>query len=674
MSGGRATPFRDVASPSEPRPPAAAQSPEVAAEAAEARARPDVILFLLDQWRADYDGHHPRSAGFALPTFSAIAARGARFTHAVVPSPQCAPSRAALATGLSYLELCALQMGRGRSSHRAAFPAPTERCNVGGVSQALANGAAPTVYELLRRAGYATLTAGKDDLTKDVGVGADGRMPRALGFEGARRCLGKFDAVAVEETTTTADDPPPPALCPYSRALRRAAVAVGGPSAAGAALLARLRAHAAAAGWKPPYPKAPAWSREALLSNESATTAFELLRFSYGTCGKGGACADSFVPAHLYEDNWVTTQARELLALQTARGAASRARGPYFLQVNYLGPHPPYVPPPPPPPEEAERGAVTLSMDDWTWLGRALGRAAGAEDAARRAAEAHRRNYVTMIQNIDAGAGALLSDVVLAERGVSSSAGGRAEEASATAMTPEASLRAISRTTLVCMTSDHGDFLGARGLWGKRRVRHAAAAVPLACAGPGVVARRVVVSAPVEVRDLFASFLVLANATAAPHMTIAPLAAVAGRAAPREVVFSALEHGALALASVPSGDRDAADADAADAEVADFSGSGSARLGAVLYAHDEDDEPPYCVLALLPADAGPPLVELNLTNCDEIEVQWGGIGALSANLRARATSAFGARASCVAEALVGALSDYRAQAVASSLPTRTPRC
>ena len=56
-------------------------------------------------------------------------------------------------------------------------------------------------------------------------------------------------------------------------------------------------------------------------------------QFSYNTCDKG-VCADSFVPAPLYEDNWVTTQACELV-----RGVRARrgARVPYFLQVNRDG-------------------------------------------------------------------------------------------------------------------------------------------------------------------------------------------------------------------------------------------------------------------------------------------------------------------------------------------------
>ena len=37
-----------------------------------------------------------------MPVLEELAARGTRFAHAVVPSPLCAPSRAALAAGKEY--------------------------------------------------------------------------------------------------------------------------------------------------------------------------------------------------------------------------------------------------------------------------------------------------------------------------------------------------------------------------------------------------------------------------------------------------------------------------------------------------------------------------------------------------------------------------------------------
>jgi choline-sulfatase len=59
-----------------------------------------------------------------------------------------------------------------------------------------------------------------------------------------------------------------------------------------------------------------------------------------------------------------------------------------------------------------------------------------------------------------------------------------------------------AENTLVLYTSDHGDNLGARGLWGKSTMYEEIAGVPLILAGPGVPAKRVV-DTPVSHVDCF---------------------------------------------------------------------------------------------------------------------------------------------------------------------------
>ena len=122
------------------------------------------------------------------------------------------------------------------------------------------------------------------------------------------------------------------AFCPYTTDLHRTRVRVGGPTAAGQQLLGRLREHADARRWRPPYSEArvPAWLRSALVGNRSSATALELLRFSYHTCS-GGRCEPSFVPEALYEDNWVAAKARALLAARQREHAGRPL--PFFLQV-----------------------------------------------------------------------------------------------------------------------------------------------------------------------------------------------------------------------------------------------------------------------------------------------------------------------------------------------------
>jgi len=99
-------------------------------------------------------------------------------------------------------------------------------------------------------------------------------------------------------------------------------------------------------------------------------------------------------------------------------------------------------------------------------------------------------------------------------------------------------IRGALARTVVCVTSDHGDLLGAGAeghRYGKRTVARAAVYVPLACAGPGIEPRRIVRS-PVAQIDL--------TATLREYARVSP---PAGRAPARS----------LAAALAPGGARDA---------------------------------------------------------------------------------------------------------------------
>ena len=64
----------------------------------------------------------------------------------------------------------------------------------------------------------------------------------------------------------------------------------------------------------------------------------------------------------------------------------------------------------------------------------------------------------------------------------------------------------LSASTRVVYTSDHGDNLGARGLWGKSTLYEESAGVPLIMAGPGIAAGTVVAT-PVSHVDCAPTFL-----------------------------------------------------------------------------------------------------------------------------------------------------------------------
>lgn len=63
------------------------------------RARPDIVVFLSDDHGVD-DSSVYGAPGVRTPNMQRLAAEGMTFTHAFVASPSCAPSRAALLTGL----------------------------------------------------------------------------------------------------------------------------------------------------------------------------------------------------------------------------------------------------------------------------------------------------------------------------------------------------------------------------------------------------------------------------------------------------------------------------------------------------------------------------------------------------------------------------------------------
>lgn len=75
----------------------------------------------------------------------------------------------------------------------------------------------------------------------------------------------------------------------------------------------------------------------------------------------------------------------------------------------------------------------------------------------------------------------------------------------------------LTDETRVVYTSDHGDNLGARGLWGKSNMYEEAVAVPLIVAGPGVPEGRVV-ETPANLLDLYP--LIIGGAGAADATTV----------------------------------------------------------------------------------------------------------------------------------------------------------
>ena len=167
------------------------------------------------------------------------------------------------------------------------------------------------------------------------------------------------------------------------------------------------------------------------------------------------------LPDFAYCDNWIAANGLQLL-----EAAANDA--PWFLQVNFNGPHEPMD--------------VTASMQS-RWLDADLPPpvASSAYDTAHNAIRA---NYAAMIENIDAHLGRYLEYLANRE---------------------------ILDDTVVVYASDHGEMLGDHDRWGKIVPHEPSVHIPLVLAGPGIEARSAR-DARVDLVDVAATIIDLADA------------------------------------------------------------------------------------------------------------------------------------------------------------------
>ena len=142
--------------------------------------KPNLLFLFPDQWRWDWLGVHDGSdtpygkIPVNTPNIDRLAARGVRFTQCRTNSPVCSPARSCVAQGKRY-ESC------GTPSNAQYTPRDT-----------------PTVYRMLRDAGYHTATCGKSDLFKpDQDDNPTGFLPimAEYGFTDGIDHRGKGDAI-----------------------------------------------------------------------------------------------------------------------------------------------------------------------------------------------------------------------------------------------------------------------------------------------------------------------------------------------------------------------------------------------------------------------------------------------------------------------------------------------
>ena len=146
------------------------------------------------------------------------------------------------------------------------------------------------------------------------------------------------------------------------------------------------------------------------------------------------------LPDFAYGDNWIAANGLKLLDWATDTE-------PWFLQVNFNGPHEPMD--------------VTASMQS-RWLDADLPPPVASNEYDTGRHNAIRANYAAMIENIDSHLGSYLE--YLASRD-------------------------ILDDTVVIYASDHGEMLGDHDRWGKVVPYQPSAHIPLVLAGPGIESR-----------------------------------------------------------------------------------------------------------------------------------------------------------------------------------------
>lgn len=427
-----------------------AATDSTAAASTSSSRRPNILFLLLDQWRYDWDGHHPQTPTGPLPLrvpfLEEMGRRGTRFAQAYVPSPFCAPSRACVASGMELDAVGVL------TNHVNTLPTDTV-----------------TIYRLLRDAGgYHTMSAGKDDLYQgDVRfpfVPIDyGDATMDLGFSDAIRTAGK---VKITRDLHSRSDMSDRRLDePYRLFLEGTSVAMKNGTEIGA-------------------------------------------RQAYVACvqglGPGGGCDSSSFSESIYPDRFVRDVAIDLLERRRDADKDASAK-PWFLQVNFPGPHHPII---------------STSKMAKSVMGRTWPPPFDMDDS---------NHWATMScpqQQMAAGAAA--------DDDIGPQVGGRCNYGAEIEYIDELMQTIVNKVeelgeldnTIVVVAGDHGDDLSDHGSTGKGKPWHGSVSVPLFVSGPGIKANAVF-EGPVTTLDLGGTFLDFADVKElASGMTTASLRSI----------------------------------------------------------------------------------------------------------------------------------------------------
>lgn len=310
-----------------------------------------------------------------------------------------------------------------------------------------------TFYKALRdTGGYHTMTTGKDDLTKQSQPGPDGMFHQeALGFSDGLRCSGKMDVMTGGPHE------------PYGIMLNSTTVSL------------------------PNGQPISAWTAH--------TACLKQKNKQY--------CTNTSYPDHLYEDTWVTANAITLLERKPAGK-------PWFMQVNFPGPHSPFT--------------VTAPMHE-SVVGRKWPKPTDnrhpkgcGDSGAGDPASGGRCNYAAEVEHLDG----LFKQIV-----------------------DKVDAMGELDNTLVCISSDHGEMLGDHSDNGKTMPWSGSAQVPLLCSAPKLGVRQgATIDTPTATMDLAGTFLDFAGVPTVAGMTtqsLKPLLTGEPGAQPRPYIASGLQ-------------------------------------------------------------------------------------------------------------------------------------
>jgi arylsulfatase A-like enzyme len=414
--------------------------------------RPNIAMIYLDQWRWDWAGFDEPDVD--MPTVRLLASRGTRFDHAYVPSSLCVPSRCAMAAGKNYQNMWV------KDNHANYYNT--------------AANSSESFMSLLRKAGYTTIMAGKDHLSALSGVGQNGsHMVKEIGFDLFTRSMDKYEFCAVEMGD---EDQAPYAVDQYgvflmNRGLWKEQCEMYGPYARGASC--------------------------------NATQ----------VCSDDGGLECGFhctgvnrVDQHNSIDSWAERSAEALLE---AQWDLNGKEVPWFLELGFPSPHPPFI-------SSAEHYARTANKSYPLPIDVHFNHSKGSP-GQHVDTLASRREYAAVLEMVDTYLARFVQFLENNDQ---------------------------YNDTVIILLADHGEFLGDHTEYSKSAAWEQAVRVPLIFSGPGVGGNRVV-HEPVATLDAVGTILEIAGTQPIAGMetqSLLPVIRQGSKAKPsRDIILSALD-------------------------------------------------------------------------------------------------------------------------------------